>query len=117
MIESVVTDSGYTVQLESMDSQTLPFVLTQPEFMRRMKEMSATGGGGMFGMSNMPEMYNLAVNTNHELVVQILNTKTKPKQERLIKQSLDLARLSQNLLKGEELTQFIKRSFVRFIIR
>ncbi|NAS29723.1 molecular chaperone HtpG [Flavobacteriaceae bacterium R38] len=111
ILDSVVPTSTYTVQLEAMNSNSAPFIITQPEFMRRMKEMSATGGGGMFGMSNMPEMYNLTVNTNHELVGQILNTKTKPKQERLIKQSLDLARLSQNLLKGEELTQFIKRSF------
>ena len=59
----------------------------------------------------MPEMYNLVVNTNHELINTILNTKTEKKQQRLIKQSLDLARLSQNLLKGEELTDFIKRSF------
>jgi len=65
----------------------------------------------MFGMGNMPEMYNLVVNTNHELVIEILNTKTKKKQERLITQALDLARLSQNLLKGEELTAFIKRSY------
>jgi len=62
-------------------------------------------------MGNMPEMYNLVVNTNHELISEILNTKTEKKQERLIKQALDLARLSQNLLKGEELTAFIKRSF------
>ena len=108
MIESVVTDSGYTVQLEPMDSQTLPFVLTQPEFMRRMKEMQQTGGGGMMG--NMPDMFNLVVNTNHELVGQILHTKTKKKRERLILQALDLAKLSQNQLKGEALTQFIKRS-------
>ena len=108
MIESVVTDSGYTVQLESMDSQTLPFVLTQPEFMRRMKEMQQTGGGGMMG--NMPDMFNLVVNTNHELVGQILHTKTTKKRERLILQALDLAKLSQNQLKGEALTQFIKRS-------
>ncbi|WP_340075671.1 molecular chaperone HtpG [Leptobacterium sp. I13] len=111
VLEEVVPKTNYTVQLEAMDSVSAPFKITQPEFMRRMKEMSATGGGGMFGMSNMPEMYNLVVNTNHALVGQILNTKTRPKQERLIKQSLDLARLSQNLLKGEELTQFIKRSF------
>ncbi len=108
MIESVVTDSGYTVQLEPMDSQTLPFVLTQPEFMRRMKEMQQTGGGGMMG--NMPDMFNLVVNTNHELVGQILHTKTTKKRERLILQALDLAKLSQNQLKGEALTQFIKRS-------
>ena len=58
----------------------------------------------------MPDMYNLVVNTNHELVSQILNTKTKNKKDRLIKQALDLAKLSQNLLKGEDLTQFIQRS-------
>ena len=93
-----------------MDSTAAPLIITQPEFMRRMKEMQQTGGG-MFGMGNMPEMYNLVVNTNHPLISEILNAKTPKKQERLIKQSLDLARLSQNLLKGEELTAFIKRSF------
>ena len=108
MIEEVIKEGGYTVQLEPLDSSTLPFVLTQPEFMRRMKEMQQTGGGGMMG--NMPDMYNLVVNTNHELVGQILNTKTQKKKERLIQQALDLAKLSQNLLKGEALIQFIQRS-------
>ena len=110
LIEDVVPQTTYTVQLEPMDSQAIPFMITQPEFMRRMKEMQQTGGGGMFG-GNMPEMYNLIVNVNHPLVSQILETKTKKKQDRLIKQSVDLARLSQNLLKGEELTSFINRSF------
>ncbi len=111
-LEKVIPAEKYTVQLEAMDSNASPFMITQPEFMRRMKEMQQTGGGGgMFGMGNMPEMYNLVVNTNHELIGQIANTKTDKKKERLIKQSLDLARLSQNLLKGEELTDFIKRSF------
>jgi molecular chaperone HtpG len=111
-LTEIVPASTYTVQLEAMDSNASPFMITQPEFMRRMKEMQQSGGGGgMFGMGNLPEMYNLIVNTNHELVGEILNTKTKKKQERLIKQSLDLARLSQNLLTGEELTQFIKRSY------
>ncbi len=110
-LTEIVPADKYTVQLEAMDSDASPFIITQPEFMRRMKEMQQTGGGGMFGMGNFPEMHNLIVNTNHELVGQILNTKTKKKQERLIKQSLDLARLSQNLLTGEELTQFIKRSY------
>ena len=108
LIESAVSNSGYTVQLEAMDSKTLPFVLTQPEFMSRMKEMQQTGGGGMMG--NMPDMFNLVVNTNHELVGQILSTKTSKKRERLILQALDLAKLSQNQLKGEALTQFIQRS-------
>ena len=110
-LEEVIKDKGYTVQLEAMDSDASPFVITEPEFMRRMKEMQRTGGGGMFGMGNMPEMYNLVVNTNHELVYEILNTKTAKKKERLINQSLDLARLSKGLLKGEELTNFIKRSY------
>ncbi len=109
--EKVIPKEKYTIQMEAMDSNAAPMIITQPEFMRRMKEMQQTGGGGMFGMGNMPEMYNLVVNTNHELISEILNTKTAKKQERLIKQSLDLARLSQNLLKGEELTAFIKRSF------
>jgi molecular chaperone HtpG len=107
LIETVVPGDKYTIQLEAMDSYGLPFVLTQPEFMRRMKEMQQTGGGMM---GSFPEMYTLLVNTNHELVGQILQTKTAKKRERLIQQALDLARLSQNLLKGEALTAFIKRS-------
>ncbi|MFC0776671.1 molecular chaperone HtpG [Flavobacterium sp. HJSW_4] len=102
---------AYSVQLEAMDSQAAPFIITQPEFMRRMKEMSQTGGGGMFGMGNMPEMYNLIVNTNSDLASSILNTEDKTHQEHLVKQALDLAKLSQNLLKGEALTAFVKRSF------
>jgi molecular chaperone HtpG len=110
-LEEIVPKEKFSVQLEAMDSNANPFVITQPEFMRRMKEMSQTGGGGMFGMGNLPEMYNLVVNTNHELVSEILNTKTQKKKERLVNQALDLAKLSQNLLKGEELTAFIKRSY------
>jgi molecular chaperone HtpG len=102
---------AYSVQLEAMDSQAAPFIITQPEFMRRMKEMSQSGGGGMFGMGNMPEMYNLVVNTNSDLASSILNTEDKTHQEHLVKQALDLAKLSQNLLKGEALTAFVKRSF------
>lgn len=110
LLKEVIPSETFSVQLETMDSDAAPFMITQPEFMRRMKEMQQTGGG-MFGMGNMPEMYNLVVNTNSELVGEILNTKTRKKQERLINQSLDLARLSQGLLKGEELTNFIKRSY------
>ena len=111
MIENAVPKQTYTVQLEAMDSKASPFIITVPEFMRRMKEMSASGGGGMMGMGNLPEMYNLVVNPNHELVGEILNTKTAKKRDRLISQSFDLAKLSQNLLHGEELTNFIKRSY------
>jgi len=111
LLKEVIPQEKFSVQLEALDSDASPFIITQPEFMRRMKEMQQTGGGGMNMFGNMPEMYNLVVNTNSELVNEILNTKTKKKQERLITQSLDLARLSQGLLKGEELTNFIKRSY------
>jgi len=108
-LEAIIPKEKFTLQLEALDSDTIPFMITQPEFMRRMKDMQATGGGGMFG--NMPEIYNVIVNTNSNLISNILNIKTKNKRERLIKQSMDLAKLSQNLLKGEDLTDFIKRSF------
>lgn len=111
VLEEIVPKTTYSVQLEAMDSGAAPFRITQPEFMRRMKEMSQSGGGGMFGMGNFPEMYNLVVNTNHELTSNILNSGDKAHQEALVKQALDLAKLSQNLLKGEELTAFVKRSF------
>jgi molecular chaperone HtpG len=111
VIETIVPKQNYSVQLEAMDSEAAPFIITQPEFMRRMKEMSQSGGGGMFGMGNMPEMYNLVVNTNSDLATSILNNKDKSAQESLVKQALDLAKLSQNLLKGEALTAFVKRSF------
>lgn len=109
-IETVVPKENYTVQLENLDSNAAPFIITQPEFMRRMKEMSATGGGGMFGMGNFPDMYNLVVNTNSELATTILNSPEEVQKD-LVKQALDLAKLSQGLLKGEELTAFVKRSF------
>ena len=111
VLEEIVPKTNYSVQLEPMDSNAAPFIITQPEFMRRMKEMSQSGGGGMFGMGNFPEMYNLVVNTNSELATTILNTSDKSVQESLVKQALDLAKISQGLLKGEELTAFVKRSF------
>ncbi len=108
-LEAVIP-KAYSVQLESLDSDATPFIITQPEFMRRMKEMSQSGGGGMFGMSNMPEMYNLVVNANSELASSILQA-DEATQKELVKNALDLAKLSQGLLKGEELTAFVKRSF------
>lgn len=110
-VETVVPKATYTVQLEAMDSAAAPFIITQPEFMRRMKDMSKTGGGGMFGMGNFPDMYNLIVNTNSNFAGSILATEDATQRAGLIRQALDLAKLSQNLLKGEELTAFVKRSF------
>lgn len=112
IIEEVVPKEKYTVQLEAMDSKSNPFTITQPEFMRRMKEMQQSGGGGgmMMGMGGFPEMYNLVVNTNNDWMQKILKAKAKAKKTDYVNQALDLAKLSQNLLKGEELTNFIKRS-------
>ncbi|MFJ1437602.1 molecular chaperone HtpG [Capnocytophaga canimorsus] len=110
-IEKSIPSEGFVVQLEDLDSDSTPFSINQPEFMRRMKEMSATGGGGMFGMGNFPEMYHLVVNTNSPLATSILNAKDENEKQSLIKQAFDLARLSQGLLKGKELTDFIKRNF------
>jgi len=110
-VEEGIADTKFTVQLEDLESTDAPFIITQPEFIRRMKDMQATGGGGMFGMGNFPEMYNLVVNTNSDLAGKILSTESAEEQTSQIRQALDLAKLSQNLLKGKELTDFIQRSY------
>lgn len=110
-IEETVNDKKFTVQMEDLDSSEALFLITQPEFMRRMKDMQATGGGGMFGMNGFPEMYNLIVNTNSDLASDILNSTDEDAKEMKIKHALDLAKLSQNLLKGKELSDFIARSY------
>ena len=110
LIEGVVEKESYSVQFESLTEKDNPMVITQPEFMRRMKEQSMTGGGGMMGMANMPDMYNLVVNVNHPLVSKMLIETDADKKGQLAKQAADLAKLSQGLLKGEALSNFIKRS-------
>ncbi len=111
IIEKNINKEKYVIQLEALNSEEAPFYLTQPEFMRRMKEMSQTGGGGMFGMGNFPEMYHLTVNVNSPLANSILNVPDETLRESKIKQALDLARIAQGLLKGEDLTAFVKRNF------
>ncbi len=110
ILESTVPKETFTVNFVSMSEKDQPMTITQAEFMRRMKDMSAMGGGGMMGMGNMPDMYTLAVNSNHPLISKILGEKDEAKQKDMAKQATDLALLSQNLLKGEELSKFIKRS-------
>ena len=108
-VTTAIENTAYTVQPEALDSEATPFLITQPEFIRGMKEMQAVGGGMGFG--GFPEMYNLVVNTNSPLASQILSTSDEAARKALISQSFDLARLSQGLLKGEALTEFVKRSF------
>ncbi|MFL5763969.1 MAG: molecular chaperone HtpG [Bacteroidia bacterium] len=109
VVEAAVPKEKFTITFESLSEKDAPMLITKPEFMRRMKDMSAMGGGmGFYG--SMPEMHNLVVNSNHPLITRILNEKDAEKQKQLAKQSADLAMLSQGLLKGEDLTRFIKRS-------
>ncbi len=110
IVESIVPKEKYTVVFESLSEKDAPMLITKPEFMRRMKDMSAMGGGGMNFYGSLPDMHNLIVNSNHPLITKILNEQNEEKQKALMKQTADLAMLSQGLLKGEELTKFIKRS-------
>lgn len=109
--EESVDKTKFTVQFDSLSESDLPVLITQPEFMRRMKDMSAIGGGGgMMGMGNLPDSYNLVVNANHPLVYQMAQDDAEESSKKMARQLTDLALLSQNLLKGEELTKFIRRS-------
>lgn len=110
IIEGLVAKEKFSVVFESLSEKDAPILITKPEFMRRMKDMSAMGGGGMAFYGSMPDMHNLVVNSNHPLISKILKEKNADKQKQLAKQAADLAMLSQGLLKGEELTKFIKRS-------
>ena len=111
VIEENVDKEKFTVQIQNMSATDLPVVITQSEFMRRMKEQQQlSGNGGMQMFGSLPETYNLAVNSNHELIGKILTEKTSKKKVNLINQLLDLALLSQGILKGENLTEFINRS-------
>ena len=110
-LEAQLKEQGFIIQLEALDSNSDAFMLTEPEFMRRMKDMQQTGGGGMMGMGSMPDMYNLVVNTNSEIAQHILDTEDTEQKSSLIHQALDLAKLSKGLLKGEALAAFVSRSY------
>ena len=110
LFESQVNKAVYHISVENLGENDLPVTVTQNEFMRRMKDMSAMGGGQYAFMGNMPDSYNLVLNSNHKLMSQLLSAESQEVKEKMIKQLIDLALLSQNLLKGEALTGFIKRS-------
>jgi molecular chaperone HtpG len=111
IIEENVDKEKFTVQIQNMSANDLPVVITQSEFMRRMKEQQQlSGNGGMQMFGSLPETYNLAINSNHNLIGKIIAEKTSKKRVSLINQLLDLALLSQGILKGENLTKFINRS-------
>ena len=110
MVEMIFDKEKFSVQTESMEQDVQPFTITQNEFMRRMKEMSEMGGGMASFYGDMPEHYNVVVNTNHEIISQILNEQDTEKRVNTFNQLKDLALLQQGLLKGEALDCFIKRS-------
>lgn len=107
VFESNVTKEKFTVQFESMSESEAPIIITQPEFIRRMMEQQRLGGGGFYGA--FPEMYNMTVNANHPIVGSLLQ-KNEAEQASITKQLVDLAMLSQGMLKGEALDQFIQRN-------
>lgn len=109
VIEGVVDAKTFTIQYEALDASDLPMMVTQSEFMRRMKEQAEIGGG-MFAMGNMPDSYNLVVNSNHSLISKMLVEEDEQKRTQMAQQAADLAMLSKGMLKGEKLTQFIERS-------
>jgi molecular chaperone HtpG len=110
IFEKAINNKSFTVGVESLSPDDLPVVITMSEFMRRMKDMARTGGGGYAFMGQMPDNYNLAVNANHAIVQKILKAEQEDQKVKLAKQACDLALLSQNMLTGSELTNFIRRS-------
>ena len=109
VIERNINKEQFMVAFENLSESDVPFMITRPEFMRRMKDMSALGGG-MMGMDNLPDQYTLVVNANHPLMTKILGEKKEGIQDKIVKQAYDLALLSQNMLKGKAMTEFVKRS-------
>jgi molecular chaperone HtpG len=109
LIEKQVDKAKFTVMFESLSETEQPLIITQPEFIRRMKDMSLLGGG-MSYMGELPEHYNLVVNSNNNIISKILLETDEAKQTGTIQHLFDIARLSQNMLKGKELSEFIKRS-------
>jgi molecular chaperone HtpG len=110
IFEKAINNKSFNVSVESLSTDELPVVITMSEFMRRMKDMARTGGGGYSFMGAMPDNYNLSVNANHGIVQRILKAETEEQKVKLAKQACDLALLSQNMLTGADLTNFIRRS-------
>jgi len=109
IFDKAINKPAYKVELESLNPDELPVTVTMDEFMRRMKDMAAMGGGISF-YGSMPDNYKVVINGNHKLITRILNDDNEAEQSQLAKQAFDLALLSQGLLTGAELTEFVNRS-------
>lgn len=110
VFDKAINNKSYTVSIEPLSADELPVAVTMPEFMRRMKEMSMMGGGGMAFMGSMPDSYNVVVNANHSLIQKIVSSESEENKTLLARYAFDLGMLSQNLLTGAELTAFIQKS-------
>ncbi len=110
IFEKAVSKPNMKVEVDSLNPDELPVIVTMDEFMRRMKDMAAMGGGGMSFYGNLPDSYNVTINGNHKLVGKILQSGDEAEQTQLAKQAFDLALLSQGMLTGAELTEFVNRS-------
>ena len=110
-LQKLIDSKQFTVEFESLSETDAPFMITQNEFMRRMKDMSALGGGPMMGLGNLPDSYSLVVNENHPTIIALLEGDAEASDLK-VKLLYDLARLSKNLLKGKELNDFVKRSLL-----
>ena len=110
VFEKSIGDPNMTVTVESLSVDEMPVIITMSEFMRRMKDMAMTGGGGFPMMGGMPDQYSVAVNANHPIIQKILTAKTAKKKETLAQQAFDLALLSKDMLSGNKLSTFIERS-------
>ena len=109
VFEKAINKPAYRIEVESLSPAELPVTVTMDEFMRRMKEMAAMGGGmGFYG--SMPDNYKVIINGNHKLISRIASEENEELKTSLSKQAFDLALLSQGLLTGAELTEFVNRS-------
>ncbi|MDL2240118.1 molecular chaperone HtpG [Bacteroidales bacterium OttesenSCG-928-K22] len=109
LFEGIVDKAQFTVEMESMSETDMPVIITRTEFMRRMKDMSKLGGGGFYGM-DFPESFNLKVNENHPLITKLVESDNENEKKQVAEQLIDLAMLQQDILKGEKLANFLKRS-------
>ncbi|NCA75391.1 MAG: molecular chaperone HtpG [Alphaproteobacteria bacterium] len=115
LLEKQIDTKKFTVVFESLSEKDQPMMIVQNEFIRRMKDMSALGGGGYGFMGEMPDNYNLVVNANHQLIGKVLVEPDNGKQQEILRQLFDLALLGQNLLRGKDLADFIKRSTEKIV--
>lgn len=111
IFDKAISNATMNVSIDSLSPDYLPVSVTMSEWARRMKDMAKTGGGGMYGfMGNMPDQYSVSVNSNHKIIDKILKAESEEQQSKIAKQAFDLALLSQGLLTGADLTEFVKRS-------